>query len=94
LLFMALVFGVAHVHHLPYARTVSLCAAGTALAGLTAAWLGVAVPALPAIAAAVVLGLPTVRRLRRSDRTAAALSMLIAGAVAIAVLARRFGGAP
>jgi hypothetical protein len=91
LLFMGLVFGVARAHRLPYARTVLLCAAGTALAGLAAAWLGVAVPALPPIATAVVLGLPSVRRLRRSDRTAAALSMLIAGAVAIAVLARRFG---
>jgi hypothetical protein len=92
LLFMALVFGIVRAHRLPYARSVVLCAVGTGLAGLAAARLGVAVPALVPIAAAIVLGLPAVRRLRRSDRTAALLSMLIAGAVAFTALARSLFG--
>lgn len=90
LLFMALLFGAAAVHGLPYARTVLLAALGTALAGLAAAWLGVAVPALVPIAAAVVLGLPAVRRLRPVDRSAARWSMVIASALVLAVLTRKF----
>jgi len=90
LLFMALVFGAAAVHGLPYARTVGLAALGTALAGLAAAWLGVAVPALVPIAAAIVLGLPAVRRLRPVDRSAARWSMVIASTLVLAVLTRKF----
>jgi hypothetical protein len=63
---------------------------GTALAGLAAAWLGIAVPALVPIAAAVVLGLPAVRQLRPVDRSAARWSMLIASALVLAVLTRKF----
>lgn len=88
LLFMALVFGVARVHGLPYARCLILCALGTLLAGLAAARLGVAVPALVTIAGAVLFGLPSIRRLRRTDRTAALLSMLVAGSVAAGAVAR------
>jgi len=90
LLFMALLFGAAAVHGLPYARTVALALLGTALAGLAAAWLGVAVPALVPIAAAVVLGLPAVRQLRPVDRSAARWSMAIASALVLAVLTRKF----
>jgi hypothetical protein len=88
LLFIALVFGVARAHGLPYARSVGLCLLGTALAGATAARFGVAAPALVPIAAAVVLGLPMIRKLRPADRTAARVSMLIAGSVALATIAR------
>ena len=88
LLFMALIFGVARAHALPYPRTIALCAAGTALAGCAAAWFGVAVPALLPIAAAVLLGLPSIRRLRRSDRSAAVISMLLASSFALATIAR------
>jgi hypothetical protein len=90
LLFIALVCGVARVHGLPYARCVALCLLGTALAGLGAAWLGLAVPALVPIAAVIVLGLPRVRQLRPADRAAARVSMLIAGSVALATLVRSF----
>ncbi len=90
LLFMALVFGVALAHHLPYARTVLLAAFGTAVAGGIAAWLGVAVPALVPISAAILLGLPQVRRVRPVDRKAATWSMSIAGVIVIAVVARSF----
>lgn len=88
LVFMALVFGVARAHALPYARTVLLCTMGTCIAGLGAAWLGVAVPALVPIAAALLVGLPMVRKVRRADRTAAGWSMLIALSIVAATVVR------
>jgi hypothetical protein len=88
LLFMALAMGVARAHALPYARCVIACAIGTALAGVAAAATGLAVPALVPIAAALVLALPAVRRLRRSDRTVSLASMLIAATLALATLLR------
>jgi hypothetical protein len=88
--FMALVFGVAAVHRLPYARTVLLAAAGTSVAGLVAAWLGVAVPALVPIATAILLGLPMVRRVRPADRAATKWSIVIAGSIVVAVALRSF----
>jgi len=88
LLFMALVFGVARAHRLPYARCVAACVVGTALAGLAAAYSGVPVPALVPIALVLVLGTPAIRRLRREDRRAAQLSIIIASAVALATVAR------
>jgi hypothetical protein len=90
LLFMALVFGVAARHGLPYARTVLLAATGTACAGLAAAWLGVAVPALVPIAAAILLGLPSLRRIRPADRAAAKWSIIIAISIVLAVVVRNF----
>ncbi|MES1178479.1 MAG: hypothetical protein ABUL62_29425 [Myxococcales bacterium] len=88
LLFIALVFGVARRHGLPYARCLGLCLLGTALAGAASARFGVAVPALVPIALAVVLGLPVIRELRPADRSAARVSMLIAGSIALATIAR------
>jgi hypothetical protein len=90
LLFMALVFGVAVVHRLPYARTVFLAALGTSIAGFAAAWFAVPVPALVPIAAVLLLGLPTLRRLRPADRTAAKWSIIVASSVVLAVIARNF----
>jgi hypothetical protein len=92
LLFMALILGVARAHGLPYIRSVVACVIGTALAGLAAACLGVAVPALVPIAASVIVGLPVIRRLRKADRSAALLSMLIAGSLAVASIARSWFG--
>ena len=88
LLFMALVFGVARAHRLPYARCVVTCAVGTALAGVAAALTGLAVPALVPIAALLVLTLPAIRKLQRSDRRASHWSMLIASSVALATIVR------
>ena len=88
LLFMTLALGVARAHGLPYARTVGCCVLGVALAGLAAACLGVAIPALLPIAGALLVGLPMIRRLRREDRAAAKWSMVIAGSVALASVAR------
>jgi hypothetical protein len=91
LLFMALVFGVARQHGLPFVRTVLLCALGTAIAGLAAARFSFAVPALVPIAAALLLGLPAIRKLRRADRTAALVSMLAAASVAALSIVRAIG---
>jgi hypothetical protein len=88
LLFMGLVFGVARAHGLPYARCVLACLAGTALAGVAAAWLAIPVPALVPIAAVLVLALPALRKLRPSDRAAARWSMLIASSLALATIVR------
>ncbi|MEI9940872.1 MAG: hypothetical protein WDO69_26955 [Pseudomonadota bacterium] len=88
LLFMALVFGVARAHRLPYLRCIVACVTGTALAGAAAAASGLAVPALVPIAAVLVLAVPAIRQLRRSDRNAARWSMLIASSVAVASVAR------
>lgn len=88
LLFIALAFGVARAHALPYARCVVACTAGTALAGIAAAYSGLAIPALVPIAAMLVLALPAIRRLRRSDRRAALWSMLIASTVAFTAILR------
>jgi hypothetical protein len=92
LLFMALAMGVARAHTLPYARCVIACGVGTALAGVAAAYSGLAVPALVPIAAMLVLALPAIRRLRRSDRAVALGSMLIAGTLALATLVRTLLG--
>ncbi|MEO7035547.1 MAG: hypothetical protein ABI548_16595 [Polyangiaceae bacterium] len=90
LLFMALVFGVARRHALPYARTAVLCLLGTAVAGAAAAAFGVPVPALPAIGLCVLMGLPATRRLRCEDRRAARWAMIIACSLAFATIARNF----
>lgn len=90
LLFSALVFGVARAHGLPYARTVALAIAGTVVAGAAAARFGVAIPALVPIAAAFVLGLPAIRRVRPADRAATTWSIAIGGTLVIAVLVRSF----
>ena len=58
LVFVAIVYGAAVVHHLPYARVFALCAAGALLAGLVSAISETAVPALVPIAAALLVGLP------------------------------------
>ncbi len=88
LLFMGLVLGVARAHALPYGRCVAACLLGTTLAGIAAAWLGIAVPALLPIAAAVIALVPEARRIRRADRTVARVSMLIAGTIGLLVIVR------
>ncbi|HEX3773671.1 MAG TPA: hypothetical protein VHV51_04350 [Polyangiaceae bacterium] len=90
LLFSGLIFGVAVVHELPYLRTLCLAIAGASCAGALSAWLEVAVPALVPIGAAIVIGLPAVRRVRPADRAATKWSLVIASAIAIGVLARHF----
>lgn len=69
LVFVALMLGVAAAKSLPYVRVALLAAVGIALAGFASAKLETAVPALPAIGALVLLGVPAARRVRRKDRT-------------------------
>jgi hypothetical protein len=88
LLFVAFVLGVASAHQLDYTRAIACCALGVAVAGCAAAWLSMAFPALVPIAAATIIGLPSIRRLRTVDRRAAHASMLIAVSIAVAALAR------
>jgi hypothetical protein len=88
LLFMAFVLSVASAHQLGFARAIACCALGVAAAGFAAAWLGAAVPALVPIAAATIIGMPSIRKLRAVDRRAAHWSMLIAASVAVATVAR------
>jgi hypothetical protein len=92
LLFMAFVLGVANAHELGLARAIGCCALGVAVAGFGAACLGVAFPALVPIAAATIIGMPSIRRLRAADRRAAHWSMLIAASVAVATIARNAAG--
>jgi hypothetical protein len=88
LLFVAFVLGVARAHRLGYGRAIVCCAVGIALAGGAAAGFGVAVPALVPIAATIIIGMPSIRRLRVADRRAAHLSMLIAASLALITLTR------
>lgn len=88
LLFTAFVLGIAHAHRLSYARAIACIGAGVAAAGFAAARLGVAVPALVTIAAAIIVGMPAIRRLRAVDRTAAHASMAIALSLVVVTLAR------
>ena len=89
LVFVAIVYGAAVVHHLPYARVFALCAVGAILAGLASAILETAIPALVPIAAALLVGLPQARAVPLRDRRVATISMLIAVSLAGAVIATR-----
>jgi hypothetical protein len=82
LIFMAIVFAACRVHHLSVVRATVLCLGATWLAGVGSALLETAVPALMPVGAAVVLGIPPLRRLRREDRRAAVVAMVIAVSIA------------
>lgn len=89
LVFLALVFGVASAHRLSLARAALAGAAGLVLAGLAgalSAGLGLPIPALVPIGAAVVAGLPEARRLRAEDRRPAAVAIAVAVAIVAGVL--------
>jgi hypothetical protein len=86
--FLALVLGVAAVHGLSIVRAALSGAIGLAVAGLVAARFAVPIPALVPIGAAVVLGLPEARRLRREDARTTRVAIAIAAAVVVGVLIR------
>lgn len=90
LVFVAIVLGAVSAHRLPFVRAASLCLMGTLIAGAASALLESAVPALVPIGAAVVLGLPAVRMLRREDRRVAMLAMAITATIAAATIASHF----
>jgi hypothetical protein len=94
LVFAALLLGAARVHALPYVRTALLVLAGAIAAALLSAALEAAVPALPTIGAAVLLGVPRVRRLERRDRMPAQVFMVLAATAAALTVASKMGWLP
>jgi hypothetical protein len=84
LVFVALVLGTVDAQKLPYARAVGLSFAGILLAGFGSAWLGAAVPALPAIGLLLLVGLPAIRVVARKDRTVTTIAVGVSLIVAIA----------
>ncbi len=91
LVFIGVVLGAARAHALPYARAVALCIVGALAAGGLSFALQAEVPALPTIGAAVIVGLPAARRLRRRDLTTATAAIALSLTLAAATLASRFG---
>lgn len=92
LVFLALVLGTAAAHRLSIGRTALLGAAGVLAAGVLSGLVGAPVPALVTVGAAIVLGLPEARRLRREDRRTAMLAVMIAVAVLAGLLLQRMVG--
>lgn len=90
LLFIALLLGAARRHSLSWIRGALLIAAGIALSGAASYSLEAAIPALPAIGLAFLVGMPAARRLRPKDRTIAAASIVGAVVIAGTLLATRF----
>jgi hypothetical protein len=89
LVFVALLLGAARRHELPYLRIVGLALLGIALAGFASARTGVPIPALPAIGATVIAGVPAARRIARSDRTVTTIAIGIALFLTVWVLLPR-----
>ncbi|MGZ3450723.1 MAG: hypothetical protein ACXVEF_14065 [Polyangiales bacterium] len=83
LIFVALVLGTVDAKKLRYGRAVSLALVGIAIAGFASARLGAAVPALPAIGALLLLGLPQIRKVTRKDRTVTTIAIGVSIVVAI-----------
>jgi hypothetical protein len=94
LVFIALLLAAARRHALGARRVAALSLLGVALAGAASALVEGAVPALPAVVAAVLLGVPATRRLRRKDRTVAIVAASIALALAAATGIRRLASPP
>jgi hypothetical protein len=94
LVFIALLLAAARRHALGVGRVAGLALLGVAVAGAASAILEAAVPALPAVVAAVLLGVPAARRVRRKDRTVALVAAAIALALAATTGIRRLTSPP
>ncbi len=97
LLFVSLLLGVARTHAIRWWKVALAAVAGVALAGaasatvpLVAPNLPAAVPALPAIGLATLLGVREMRTLRRKDRRVAWVFMTGAVVLAAVTLSSRF----
>jgi len=88
LLFVAFVIGVASAHQLGVLRAVGCCLVGRRGSGFCRGVARRGRRALVPIAAATVIGMPSIRRLRAVDRRAAHSSMLVAATIAVATVAR------
>lgn len=89
LVFIALLLAAARRHALGAPRVAALSLLGVTIAGAASALVEAAVPALPAVVAAVLVGVPAARRVRREDRTIAIVAASIALALAAATGLRR-----
>jgi len=90
MVFGALLLGAAVRHGLSTIRMATLIAAGLLIAGLLSAIFARGVPALPAVAACVILGFKQARTLDRKDRWVAYLCMGVAVTIAVGVIATAF----
>jgi hypothetical protein len=90
LIFIALLLGAAASHGLPYLRIALLAFAGTLVAVAASWWLKAPTPALPAIGATIVAGVPAARRLRPEDRRVAAFGMSAAAVFCAATIVAHY----
>ena len=90
LVFVALLLAVAAAHRISRLRVTLLALAGALLSGAASAALEAPFPALPAIGAAVVLGVSEARRVPSADRRVARLAMIgaLVAATAVAIKER------
>jgi hypothetical protein len=88
-LFLALVLGCAATFELGILRVALLGAVGLGAAGLLSALLDTPIPALVTLGAAIVVGVPQVRKLRAEDKKTSLVAVVLAFTIAVAVLLRR-----
>lgn len=94
LLFISLLLGVARAHSIRWWKVALAAMAGVGLAGFASAMFEAAVPALPAIGAATIVGVREMRSLRPKDRRVSVYFMIGAVVLASVTLASRFLLAP
>ena len=87
LIFVALVLGVASRHGLSRPRFAGLALLGALVAGVVALLARAPIPALPAIGAAILLGVPETRAIPAKDVAVARAAMALAGVIAVTVVA-------
>ena len=87
LIFVALVLGVASRHGLSRPRIAALALVGALVAGVVALLAQAPIPALPAIGAAILLGVPGARAIPPKDRAVARAAMAMACVISLTVVA-------
>jgi len=93
LVFVGLILGVAAKHGISRFRTYVAAMVGVLLAGLASALLEAAVPALPAIGLAALVGIPQARAVPPRDRKVATVAVVAAATLALTTaLSRLVGG--
>src|SRR5690606_19994305 len=83
LVFVGLILGVAAKHGISRFRTYVAAMVGVLLAGLASALLEAAVPALPAIGLAALVGIPQARAVPPRDRKVATVAVVAAATLAL-----------
>ncbi len=90
LVFSALLLGAARRHEISRLRLLLLILLGIALAGAISGVTGVAVPALPFIGFATIVGCRQARVLRRRDKTVAAIFIVGSLVLALGTIVSKF----